>query len=112
MRRAIICGLLACAVSACSARSGRIAVVTAPVVGNVTACVYAEDDRGPAPMVMVQAGRFPYQHATAHEQWVFVEGFLIDKYEVTNRFYCQFLNDVDSDGDRWEDKRRAIQSAT
>ena len=73
-------------------------------VGGLTACVYAEEDHGPAPMVMVQAGPFPYQNATDPEQWVFVESFLIDKYEVTNRFYCQFLNDVDSDGDHWDDK--------
>lgn len=70
-------------------------------VGNFKARVYADDGKGPAPMVLVPAGGFPYQNTSDPGQWVFLGSFMIDKYEVTNQFYCQFLNNADPNGDHW-----------
>ena len=65
--------------------------------------IYADDNRGPAPMVLVSAGPFPYQNVSNRTEWVDVDSFLIDKFEVTNEFYCRFLNDTDRDGRYWSD---------
>ena len=46
---------------------------------------------GPPEMVQVPAGWFLYQGTT----WTHVPEFYIDKYEVTNECYCEFLNDPD-----------------
>jgi formylglycine-generating enzyme required for sulfatase activity len=48
----------------------------------------------PEGMVRVPGGEFPYQNSTP----IFVDTFFIDKYEVTNEQYCQFLNDADPCG--------------
>jgi len=69
-------------------------------VGDFKARVYADDGKGPAPMVLVPAGGFPYQNADLGH-WVYVGSFMIDKYEVTNQFYCQFLNNADPNGQHW-----------
>lgn len=52
-------------------------------------------------MVPVPGGWFPYQNVSQPEDWIFVDSFLIDKYEVTNQFYCQFLNDADPNAEHW-----------
>ena len=70
-------------------------------VGSFKVRIFADDGNGPGPMVLVGAGWFPYQNASDPEGWVFVDTFLIDKYEVTNAFYCQFLNNFDPDGNYW-----------
>jgi len=69
-------------------------------VGNFKARVYADDGKGPAAMVLVPAGWFPYQNASPGN-WIFLPTFAIDKYEVTNQFYCQFLNNADPNGLYW-----------
>ena len=74
--------------------------------GNFKARVFADDGNGPAPMVMVGAGSFPYQNQTP---WIGVDAFLIDKYEVTNLFYCQFLNAADPDGDHWDSNQEIVR---
>jgi hypothetical protein len=61
-------------------------------VGNYKARVYADDGQGPSDMVLVAAGYFPYQNATPQ---IYLPVFLIDKYEVTNARYCEFLNNAD-----------------
>ena len=67
-------------------------------VGTYKVRVFADDGKGPADMVLVPAGAFPYQNSMT---LIFVESFLIDKYEVTNQFYCQFLNNACPDGSHW-----------
>ena len=69
-------------------------------IGNFKVRVYADDGNGTAPKVLVQGGTFPYQNTTNPESWVYVDSFFIDKYEVTNQFYCQFLNSTGWD-DAW-----------
>jgi len=71
-------------------------------VGNFRVRVYADDGKGPAPMVLVPAGEFPYQNTSDPAKWVFLGSFMIDKYEVTNQFYCQFLNNADPTGEHWD----------
>ena len=69
--------------------------------GTFRARVWADDGNSPDPMVPVPAGWFPYQNTSNLGQWVYVDDFMIDKYEVTNVFYCQFLNNADPAGDHW-----------
>jgi formylglycine-generating enzyme required for sulfatase activity len=61
-------------------------------IGDFKVRVYADDGNGTAPKVVVPGGSFPYQNTTNPANWVYVDSFFIDKYEVTNQFYCQFLN--------------------
>lgn len=61
-------------------------------------CASEQQDR---PMVVVGAGLFPYQNTQDPGAWVHVNGFLIDKFEVTNQSYSQFLNEADPNGDHW-----------
>jgi hypothetical protein len=77
-------------------------------VATYKARVYADDGKGPANMILVPAGYFAYQGNYTTQ--TFVNSFQIDKYEVTNDFYCQFLNNADPTGahyyasmeiDRW-----------
>jgi formylglycine-generating enzyme required for sulfatase activity len=77
-------------------------------VAAFKARVFADDGKGPANMVLVPAGYFAYQGNYATQ--TFVNSFQIDKYEVTNDFYCQYLNNADPTGahyyasmeiDRW-----------
>lgn len=57
------------------------------VLGSFRARVYADDGQTGSNMVVVPAGLFGNQ--------IFVNTFLIDKYEVTNQRYAEFLNDAD-----------------
>jgi len=68
---------------------------------NFKVRVWADDGNGPAPMVLVPEGWFPYQNTSNPQNWVFVDTFLIDKFEVTNAFYCQFLNNADPTAQHW-----------
>ncbi len=61
-------------------------------VGSFRVRVWADDGKGPAAKVLVPAGWFRYQNANPT---IFIDTFLIDKYETTNQFYCQFLNHAD-----------------
>lgn len=70
------------------------------VVRNIRIRIFADDGTGPAPMVLVPAGSFPCGNDI--ENWVSVPSFLIDKYEVTNYFYCQFLNRADPEANHWK----------
>lgn len=70
-------------------------------VGNFKVRIYADDGKGPGSMVPVPGGWFPYQNVSQPEDWIFVDSFLIDKYECTNQIYCQFLNSADPNGERW-----------
>ena len=79
------------------------AILTSAVVR-----VYADDGNGPAPMVVVEGGYFEMgdsfgegntDELPVHTVWV--STFLIDKHEVTNAFYAQFLNAGGND-DHWD----------
>ncbi len=71
-------------------------------VGTYKVRVYADDGQGPDAMVVVPIGWFPYQNVSNPEDWIFVDPFLIDKYECTVGFYCQFLNNADPAGAHWD----------
>jgi formylglycine-generating enzyme required for sulfatase activity len=61
-------------------------------VGDYKARVFADDGHGPSDMVLVASGYFNYQNITPP---IFLPSFFIDKYEVTNALYCEFLNNAD-----------------
>jgi formylglycine-generating enzyme required for sulfatase activity len=61
--------------------------------------VYADDGGTLSNMVFVAAGSFPYQRSSG---WTYVDSFFIDKYEVTNVRYAEFLNAADPNGDHWD----------
>ena len=67
-----------------------------------------------APMVYIEAGSFPYANLNADfpDLWVDVDGFYIDKYEVTNGSYCLFLNEADAQGDHYQSGMEIIQSGS
>jgi len=71
-------------------------------VGNFKVRILAEDGNGPEEMLPVLAGSFPYQTQTTPDPndwvWVPVDTFLIDKYEITNQRYLEFLNNDDPCG--------------
>ena len=69
--------------------------------GSFKVRIYADDGNGPASMVLVPEGEFPYDNTAIPDNWVFVDAFLIDKYEVSNQFYCQFLNTADPSSSHW-----------
>ncbi|HOW70265.1 MAG TPA: SUMF1/EgtB/PvdO family nonheme iron enzyme [Phycisphaerae bacterium] len=52
----------------------------------------------PPGMVLVPAGAFNYQNGPP----VYLAAFMIDKYEVTNAAYCEFLNEADEEGDAYD----------
>jgi len=74
-------------------------------VGSFKVRVYADDGKG-YPMVFVPAGEFPYGGGTQ----VFVNNFWIDKYEITNEFYCEFLNRVGLWGYYFDSRMEISQS--
>jgi formylglycine-generating enzyme required for sulfatase activity len=72
--------------------------------------VYADDGKGPANMVLVPAGGFAYQQNYA--VMTYVGTFQIDKYEVTNDFYCQYLNNADPTGAHYDPRMEIMQQGT
>jgi len=72
--------------------------------GTFRVRVWADDGNGPGTKVIVPAGWFPYQNTSDPNAWVLVDTFYIDKYEVTNSFYCQFLNAGGND-DHWDSRQ-------
>ena len=68
-------------------------------VGSFRTRVFADDGSALTNMVLVPGGTFPYQNNTSAQ--IFVPTFLIDKYEVTNQRYAEFLNDADPNGQYW-----------
>jgi len=73
-------------------------------IGNFKARVLADDGNESDSMVLVPGGWFPYQNVSQPEDWIFVDSFLIDKYECTNLSYCQFLNNADPTGEHWDSR--------
>jgi formylglycine-generating enzyme required for sulfatase activity len=67
-------------------------------VGSFRARVFADDGKGDD-MVVVPAGN--YRPDGQGGTWVYVGTFFIDRYEVTNSRYCEFLNAADPNGDYW-----------
>ena len=70
-------------------------------VGSYKVRVFADDGNGAEEMVLVTAGWFPYQNVSDPCDWIYLDSFLIDKYEITNQRYCEFLNNSDPDGTYW-----------
>ena len=68
-------------------------------VGSFKVRVWADDGKGWTANVLVPGGSFPYQNTTP---MIHIDTFLIDKYEVTNDFYCQFLNNADPNAAHWD----------
>lgn len=88
------------------------------VITNGKVRVYADDGKGLAPMVLVEGGWFlmgdPWgegddDELPVHRVWI--STFRIDKYEVTNTFYCQFLNAGGND-DHWDERQRILRQGT
>jgi hypothetical protein len=75
-------------------------------VGTYKVRVFTDDGQGPTDMVLVPAGAYLPQN---NQPPIFVNSFLIDKYEVTNQFYCQFLNNAASDGSHWNSNMEISQ---
>ncbi len=65
------------------------------LTGSFKVRVFADDGLG-TNMVLVPGGTFPYQGDFQHQ--IYVGPFLIDKYEVTNQRYCEYLNSADQNG--------------
>lgn len=80
------------------------------VAGTYRARVYADDGQTSGDMVLVPAGSFPYQGNFAN--WIFVDSFFIDRFEVTNQRYAEFLNDADPDGTYWNGNMEITRSGT
>lgn len=78
------------------------------IVGDFSVRVYADDGNGQANMVFVPAGAFPSGGGVP----IYVAGFWIDKYEVTNQRYCEFLNAADPAGDHWAGSMEITKSGT
>lgn len=80
------------------------------VVRTFRARVYADDGNTLSNMVPVPGGSFPYQGNTS--QQIFVASFYIDKYEVTNQRYAEFLNSADPNGTYWNPSIEITRSGT
>jgi formylglycine-generating enzyme required for sulfatase activity len=89
------------------------------VLGQAKVRVYADDGNGLAPMVLVPGGWFEMGDHFGGEGYddelpihnVWVSTFLIDKYEVTNAFYCQFLNYGGND-DHWISSQKILRQGS
>ena len=68
--------------------------------GTFKVRVFADDGNGPDSMLPVPSGWFAYQNA-AIGSYLFIDSFMIAKYETTVSQYCQFLNADDPDGTYW-----------
>lgn len=80
------------------------------VVGTYRARVYADDGNTLTNMVPVPGGTFPYQRNFSNQ--VFVGSFYIDKYEVTNQRYAEFLNSADPNGTYWNSSIEITRSGS
>jgi formylglycine-generating enzyme required for sulfatase activity len=78
-------------------------------VSNYKARVFADDGHGPSDMVLVAAGYFSYQNTTPQ---IYLPGFFIDKYEVTNARYCEFLNNADPTGQYYSTNMEITKSGS
>jgi len=67
-------------------------------VGDYKTRVFVDDGHGSSDMVLVAAGYFNYQNTTPP---IYLPSFFIDKYEVTNARYCEFLNNADPIGSHY-----------
>ena len=65
------------------------------LTGSFKVRVFADDGLG-TNMVLVPGGTFPYQGNV--QQQIYVGPFMIDKYEMTNQRYCEYLNSADQNG--------------
>jgi formylglycine-generating enzyme required for sulfatase activity len=88
------------------------------VLTNAKVRVYADDLRGLAPMVLIGGGWFnmgdPWNEGALDERpvhSVYVSTFRIDKYEVTNALYAQFLNAGGND-DHWVVSQRILRAGS
>lgn len=79
-------------------------------VGSFRARVFADDGSAQTNMVLVPGGTFPYQNNFNAQ--IFVATFLIDKYEVTNQRYAEFLNDTDPNGQYWTVNQEITRNGT
>jgi hypothetical protein len=78
------------------------------LVGDFKTRVWADDGNGYSDMVIVGSGWFLYQGT----QSVFLPTYLIDKYEVTNSQYVEFLNNADPNGDHWDANMEIVRTGT
>lgn len=76
--------------------------------GSFRIRVYADDGSTQANMVFVPGGNYPYQNSTP----IYVAPFWIDKYEVTNQRYCEFLNSADPNSDHWDSQQEITRAGT
>ena len=79
-------------------------------IATFKARVYADDGKGPSNMVLVPAGWFAYQGN--YIALTYVGSFQIDKYEVTNDQYCEFLNNNDPTGAHYDPDMEIDQAGT
>jgi formylglycine-generating enzyme len=62
----------------------------------------------PSEMVTVEGGAFLYQNKTMLN----LDTFKIDKYEITNEFYCKFLNDADPCGVHYDSQMQIARGGS
>ncbi|MBI5765482.1 MAG: SUMF1/EgtB/PvdO family nonheme iron enzyme [Planctomycetes bacterium] len=77
--------------------------------GSFKVRVFADDGLG-TNMVLVPGGTFPYQGNVQSQ--IYVGPFLIDKYEVTNQRYCEYLNSADQNGDHYHPSMEITRNGT
>lgn len=93
--------------------------VPGAVLGSAKVRVYADDGHGLAPMVVVSgswfmmgdhfAGEGADDELPLHNVWI--STFRIDKYEVTNALYRQFLNAGGND-DHWDANQKILRQGS
>ncbi len=76
--------------------------------GSIRIRVYADDGNGMARMAYVGSGPFPYQGGSNIQ----VNAFWIDKCEVTNQRYCEYLNAADPVGTHWVDTMKITKNGS
>jgi gamma-glutamyl hercynylcysteine S-oxide synthase len=77
----------------------KLFLFSAVVIAVISTKLFADDGKDPANMVLVPEGYFAYQGNYTTQ--TFVNSFKIDKYEITNDFYCQYLNNADPNSLHW-----------
>ena len=76
--------------------------------GNFKVRVFADDGNSQDSMLSVPSGWFAYQN-TPIGSYIFVDSYMISKYELTVSQYCQFLNVDDPDGTYWHSGQEIIK---